>query len=229
MTLITNVSTSGMIEYFSLMLPPNFTLNNETTNNLSIFFKGIIEGFKINVQQINELYDKTKILLASGNDLDRLITDYVNINRKASETDENYIQRYIRKVFVYNANNTSIIQQVYDITGFEPEFLFELNGRNAYWGKADIRNDLAKHYFYDDGFKSIWGNRSSTSAYTGYIHLLEKPPVEMLDELCQTLNENKLCGTKIYLKYPTPITVIPAPESESPSDITYDSFVANWS
>ncbi len=229
MTLITNVSTSGLIDYFSLMLPPNFTLNNDTDNFLLKFFKGLAEGFKINIQQINELYTKTKLSLASGNDLDRLITDYVEVYRKTGESDSDYIQRYIRKVYVYNCNDNSIIQQIYDVTGFEPEFLFELNGRYTYWGKANVRNDSAKHYFYGNGFKSIWGNRNSLSAYTGYIYLLEKPPSEMLNELCETLNKNRLTGTKIYLRYPTPITGVAIPESLSPSDITYDSFVANWS
>jgi hypothetical protein len=195
-------SVSGIVGYFQLVIPPYFT--KDTNSFLYSFLTGLGTMMKIGVDQINELYDKTKLYLASGDDVDYLITDYVALRRKNSESDENYIDRFIKRVYRYNITTDSISDQVYDIFGEYPTKLYELNGRSGYWGLENYENDSAKHWFYDNSGDNtvFWGGELGQGAYKGYIYLTERPPNNVLIELCQVLNSNRMLGTDIYLVYP---------------------------
>ena len=221
-------SASGIVQLVQLHLPPIFS--TQTSSLVYKFFLGVAQIFKINLDYLEELYSKTKVYLASGSALNEVITDMVNIFRQDGESDEDYIDRYIKRVYRYNSTVDSLKDQVYDITGIYPDKMYELNTRSSYWGKANVQNDNAIHSFYDNSADnaSFWGSGNRNGAFKGYIILSERPTSGMLIELRNLINSNRLTGTKIYLKYPSPIT-LSAPITEAPSGVNYDSFIAVWS
>ena len=86
MALLSDINLSGYVRSINAVLPPLFT--RETNSNLSHFLSGCATAFNVNGQQINELYNKTFISVASSGDLENIIFDLSKIRRKLDESDE---------------------------------------------------------------------------------------------------------------------------------------------
>lgn len=200
--LISNNSTSGIVDSIITILPPIFT--RKTTSVLYKFIEGIAEAFKIVlVDKFNDLYNQSFIMTATSGELDDLIDSKIHEKRYNNETDEQYRERYIKYVFEYNCTEDSLKEQVYDISGDYPTQMLELNARNGYWGKHNLPLSgqiSGNTYYYNDTRKNvIWGgDTASDKAFVGYIFLNERPDEETIFKLRELINKNRLYGTQLY-------------------------------
>ncbi len=231
-TKITTKDTySGILNSITAVLPAFFTRKEDS--GVYNFILAIAQVFKINIDQINQCFNNTFISQSSGTVLDGLITDISNIHRKNDEVDEDYVNRYYKYIFDYNIQKNTVREIVYDILNEYPIKLVEGNQRTAYWGQGDLtlEEQVAASgdvYYYDDDnpdYLTLWGGEQGDRGFIGYIYLNEKPTQDKLDELCNVIELVRARGTSIYLVWPP---VIYAPTVEETTEITDDSFIANW-
>lgn len=213
-------SVSKLLKYITITLPPFVTKNEDSY--IRQFLSSILEVFKINIDQLNQMFNNTFISEAEDGDLEKLILDVSNVTRKDGETDEDYRNRFYKYVYRYNATANSIEEIVYDTLGYYPIKLTESGARTAYWGLHDlVEEDRVANsaYFYDDvnEYTAYWGRYQSQQSaenekyFVGIIHLTERPPQEKLDELCDVIERVRKKGTKIYLQFLDNIDIILEP------------------
>jgi len=205
MSLISNVSVSGMIKAIQIVLPPVFS--QETATNIYKLFRGITSGFAIPTEQINDLYDKCFLSSATGTALDNIINDYSNERRKDSESDVDYRERYLKYVFTYNSSPSKISEIVYDISGSYPVKLITLNDRTGYWGEGNLpvsgQVNISPKYYNDiPEYAPLWSGTPNENKFTAYVYLEDRPLQGERNELCRIINMVHKQGTKIYLVYP---------------------------
>lgn len=197
-------SLSGLVNAITFVMPT--WLIPQSGSILYNYVEAFCEGFAININQINELYDKTFINRATSGNLDDLIYGYINEARKPDESDEDYRERYFKYVFQYNSTNPQINEIVYDITGEYPIKILELNSRGVYWGQENTiltGSALNTVVYYDNWSQPTqYSNDLGEGNFIGYIYLNEKPSPMVLNELCKVLNSVRIYGTTIYLVYP---------------------------
>lgn len=231
--LISNNSTSGIVNSIITILPPIFT--KKTTSVLYKFIEGIAEAFKIVlVDKFNDLYDQSFIMTATSGELDDLINAKIRERRYDNETDIEYRERYIKYVFEYNCTEASIREQIYDVSGNYPTEMLELNARNGYWGKHNLPLSgqiSGNTFYYNDTRKNvIWGgNNADSKAYVGYIFLSERPDDETLFKLRTLINKNRLFGTQLYLIVNEEASAIPAVNINSSYLSEIDEITISWS
>lgn len=231
--LISNNSTSGIVNSIVTILPPIFT--RKTTSVLYKFIEGIAEAFKIVlVDKFNDLYEQSFIMTATSGELDDLIDAKIREKRYDNETDQEYRDRYIKYVFEYNCTEDSLKEQVYDISGSYPTQMLELNARNGYWGKHNLPTSgqiSGNTYYYNDTRKNvIWGgDNSSSKAFVGYIFLNERPDDETIFKLRELINKNRLYGTQLYLVVEEQASAIPAVNINSSYLSEIDEITISWS
>lgn len=173
----------------NLVLPAKFSRDH--ASNIWKMLRSLAEVFKINTDGIDELFQQTNISTASGSFLDDYINDLSNIARKVDETDEDYRLRYFRNVFVYSGTKDGMKNIVFDILGYNPLALVSK--------ERGARFD-AHYYFNDTAGMSTYGDPNGT-AFVGYIYLTSRPSAALLDELCTVINQHKVQGVRIYLKF----------------------------
>lgn len=205
MGFITNIALSGIVNSIFAVFPPHY--DKSVGTNLYKFLSGIASGFAMNIQQMNELYDRSFIATAEDRDLDNLLNDYAGLRRLNDEDDESYRERYFKYVFEYNCTKDSIREIVYDMTNGYPSRMIELNSRSAYWGKANLslsERYSGTAYYYDDidQYTAFYGSDRDSKAFVGYIFLSVRPDDDVMNELCKTINSVRAAGTKIYIVVP---------------------------
>lgn len=235
MAQITTLDTvSKLLKYVTITLPPFVTKSDDSY--IRQFLSSILEVFKINIDQLNQMFNNTFISEAEEGDLEKLILDVSNVTRKDGETDEDYRNRFYKYVYRYNATANSIEEIVYDTLGYYPIKLTESGARTAYWGLHDlVEEDRVANsaYFYDDvnEYTAYWGRYQSQQSsenekyFVGIIHLTERPPQEKLDELCDVIERVRKKGTKIYLQFLDNIDIILEPVV---TIVEEDAFTFTW-
>lgn len=227
-------SVSKLLKYVTITLPPFVTKSDDSY--IRQFLSSILEVFKINIDQLNQMFNNTFISEAEDGDLEKLILDVSNVTRKDGETDEDYRNRFYKYVYRYNATANSIEEIVYDTLGYYPIKLTESGARTAYWGLHDLllEDRVANSaYFYDDvnEYTAYWGRYQSQQSsenekyFVGIIHLTERPPQEKLDELCDVIERVRKKGTKIYLQFLDNIDIILEPVV---TIVEEDAFTFAW-
>lgn len=227
-------SVSKLLKYVTITLPPFVTKNEDSY--IRQFLSSILEVFKINIDQLNQMFNNTFISQAEDGDLEKLILDVSNVTRKDGESDEDYRNRFYKYVYQYNATTNSIKEIIYDSLGYYPIKLTESGARTAYWGLEDLplEDRVANSaYFYDDvnEYTAYWGNYQSQEGsfneryFIGTIHLIERPPQDKLDELCDIIERVRKKGTKIYLQFLDDINIILEPVI---TIVEEDAFTFAW-
>lgn len=235
MAQITTLDTvSKLLKYVTITLPPFVTKSDDSY--IRQFLSSILEVFKINIDQLNQIFNNTFISEAEEGDLEKLILDVSDVTRKDGESDEDYRNRFYKYVYRYNATTNSIKEIVYDSLGYYPIKLTESGARTAYWGLEDlVEEDRVANsaYFYDDvnEYTAYWGRYQSQQSaenekyFVGIIHLVERPPQEKLDELCDVIERVRKKGTNIYLQFLDNIDIILEPVV---TIVEEDAFTFAW-
>ena len=202
--LITEVTTSGLVQGFLAVMPTKYT--RETDSVLYNFLNGFGEVTGLNVDQINELYNKSIISRACSGDLDVLINERSKIRRKNDENDADFFSRYKRWVYDYNITRAGVTQIVEDIYGEEPQRIIEWSDRNAYWADFNVTGSVSSSgiAYYDDDLENaaFWGNVPPEDAFTAWIILRNRPQDEILEDLITVLTCKMITGTNIYIVFP---------------------------
>ena len=210
-----------------ISLPSRFTREEET--NVYKFFETIAESFSIDTDKIDELITQTNLNTASGEYLDRYISGLAGFGRLNMryqdglstedefeiiaedgdnlylptlssgeiETDQEYRDRYTDVLYTYNCSKSGIRQIIIDFAYMYPSDMYAGSRRGSYISTKDIH---AKQFFSDPS-KSIYGN-GATTAFIGYIELLQRPQSEIIEILCSHIERAKGYGIKLYIKYP---------------------------
>ena len=111
-------SVSKLLKYVTITLPPFVTKNEDSY--IRQFLSSILEVFKINIDQLNQMFNNTFISQAEDGDLEKLILDVSDVTRKDGESDKDYRNRFYKYVYQYNATTNSIKEIVYDSLGSYP-------------------------------------------------------------------------------------------------------------
>lgn len=202
---ITNNTEASLVDsikfYFPHFLNPN-KVNSVLRNFITVF----AYIFKLNTDQLNQMFVNTFIQEAEGDILTDLIMDISGIKRKNDETDEDYRARYIKYCYEYNITNNSVNNIVNDITGQFPSKIVEGNSRGFYWGTPNNQatgSVIDTRYYYNDVgvYTPLWGTEGE-KAWIAYIFLKEIPSQEILNELCDVIERVRMIGTTIYLVLP---------------------------
>lgn len=228
---ITTADTvNKLISAIVAVLPPIFnkTAGSNVVNTITAF----CQAFKINVDQVNQMFNNTFLDCSSGTILDDLIKSYSGLKRKDDESDADYLNRHYKMVYTYNNSNSKVTQIVYDITSENPILIRAGSNRSAFWGVANsgyVESASGIAYYYDDigEYTNFWGDINNSDAFKAYIYLNEKPSGAVLDELCNVLNYVRAAGTTIYLVYP-PFNLI-EPTATSGVALGLGEFTANYS
>jgi len=228
---ITTADTvNKLISAIVAVLPPIFnkTAGSNVVNTITAF----CQAFKINVDQVNQMFNNTFLDCSSGTILDGLIKSYSGLKRKDDESDADYLNRHYKMVYTYNNSNSKVTQIVYDITSENPILIRAGSNRSAFWGVANsgyVESASGIAYYYDDigNYTRFWGDINNSDAFKAYIYLNEKPSGVVLDELCNVLNYVRAAGTTIYLVYP-PFNLI-EPTATSGVALGLGEFTANYS
>lgn len=228
---ITTADTvNKLISAIVAVLPPIFnkTAGSNVVNTITAF----CQAFKINVDQVNQMFNNTFLDCSSGTILDDLIKSYSGLKRKDDESDADYLNRHYKMVYTYNNSNSKVTQIVYDITSENPILIRAGSNRSAFWGVANsgyVESASGIAYYYNDSgaYTRFWGDGSGSDAFKAYIYLNEKPSGVVLDELCNVLNYVRAAGTTIYLVYP-PFNLI-EPTATSGVALGLGEFTANYS
>lgn len=226
---VKNYSLADITQRIMISLPSRFSREEQT--NVYKFFESIADAFKINADKIDEVITQTNLQSASGDYLDQYIGGLAGFGRlnlryqgslgtqdefeivtesgdnlylpevytNEEETDQEYRDRYTDVIYTYDSTKAGILQIIIDFAYTEPERMYSGSIRGAYTSGTSAH---AKHFFSDQA-NSLYGNGAS-AAYVGYIELTQKPPVEVLDLLCDHIERAKGYGIKIFIKYPQP-------------------------
>lgn len=209
---LTNTNTEQKITQLMLSVLAYFLTKKEnsvTYNTLNSW----ASVFKINVDQLNEFYNKIFITSATGQILDERIMELTSIKRNDNETDDNYRNRYYKWIYQYNSTLEQVLEIVKDVTGSYPAKILEGNSRTAFWG---TENNIATgsiidiRYYYDEenlDYQTLWGG-TGEKAFISYIYLISRPSDNILIELMDTLEKVRNAGTIIYLVLPQVSDVI---------------------
>lgn len=209
---LTNTNTEQKITQLMLSVLAYFLTKKEnsvTYNTLNSW----ASVFKINVDQLNEFYNKIFITSATGQILDERIMELTSIKRNDNETDDNYRNRYYKWIYQYNSTLEQVLEIVKDVTGSYPAKILEGNSRTAFWG---TENNMATgliidtRYYYDEenlDYQTLWGG-TGEKAFISYIYLISRPSDNILIELMDTLEKVRNAGTIIYLVLPQVSDVI---------------------
>lgn len=203
-----SVTLNSLVESIKLTVNPVFNTSNSTMAS-KIFNSMCSVLFNYTQSQINQLYNNSFLTLSSGNALDAYISQFSEILRKNSESDDDFRTRYLKFHFQYNSSEEQIKNIVYDVTNENALRVINLSDRHSYWSASNLGvsgNINTKVSYYDveyDDNKSLWGDSDNNKiAYVAYIELNTRPNQPMIDELCNIISQIKVAGTKIYIKYP---------------------------
>lgn len=179
---------------------PIFNFQKQTSN-INNLFSSIASIFKINVDQLNQAYNRIFIDTVIGQDLDNYINDLTKIKRKTNESDNDYRNRYYKFVFQYNSSENEIRNIVFDVTGQNPKTMIAGSSRTAFWGEPNNVNCIAKYYYNNIlSIPTLWSG--TNGAFTGYIFFNARPNDILLQELINTIEYVRCQGTIIYLVFP---------------------------
>lgn len=218
-------TVTQLLQSIVSVLPPFFT--RESGTKLYNMLYTIATALKINVDQVNQAFNNTFILHATGSARDELIQDISKIKRKNNESDEDYYTRFSKIVYQYNITPEQVDEIVNDIFGSYPERTIE-GGTRAYYGLEDLDVDdraSGTAYYYNDigDYTVYWG--TVDQPFTAYIYLYEEPDDDIKDELCDVIEMMRIRGTEIYLVWPIELD---SPIASEATDITTSSFTATW-
>lgn len=206
---LTNNNETSLLKSVSLLFP-YFLDTKKVGSVINNFLATIAYIFNINTTQLNEMFTRTFIMEAEGDDLTALITDLTGIKRKNGETDADYRTRYFKYTYQYNITEEQVNNIVKDITTEFPIKIRQGTDRGFYWGTPDNERPVGvidtRTYYNDvDEHISYWsGSDDNSLAWTAYIYLKTEPTADQLDELITVIESVRMRGTTIYLVLPKP-------------------------
>lgn len=214
-------------ERIMLTLPVRFS--REQSSNVYKFFESLADSFQIDADKIDELIAQTNLSSASGEYLDQYIQGLIGIGRLknsvqdvlateedveiSTEEDEFFLMPWLglnRKesdpaykdrgdyiLYKYNPTSAGLRQIVIDFSFQEPINMYTGSRRGAFYS-----NEIShSKYFFNDPAQSYYG-AYDMQAFTGFIELKKRPDDELIEQLCNHIQNAKAFGIQIYIKYP---------------------------
>lgn len=214
-------------ERIMLTLPVRFT--REQSSNIYKFFESLADSFQIDADKIDELIAQTNLSSASGEYLDQYIQGLIGIGRlknsvqdvlateedieisnedddlflmpwlglNRKESDPAYKDRGDYILYKYNPTGTGLRQIVIDFSFQEPVNMYTGSRRGAFYSSETSHSK----YFFNDPVQSYYG-AYDIQAFTGFIELKKRPDDELIEQLCNHIQNAKAFGIQIYIKYP---------------------------